>query len=89
MATNCRAAAQTDISASITGIAGPESDGNIHDVGLVYIGISCKNITYAKKIHLLGSREDIRIASCVKALELLIETVNTISKSLEYKKHEW
>lgn len=46
-----------DIAVSVTGIAGPGSDGTDKPVGLSYIGIAAKDFVYAKKL-VTGKKND-------------------------------
>ena len=65
-----------DISVAVTGIAGPGGGTKEKPVGLVYIGIGIKgksNVAY--KNIFKGSRDDVRIQTVCKALELLKEAV--------------
>ena len=49
-----------DIAISITGIAGPNTDNNKTQVGLVWIATSYKNTLIAKEHHFFGNRNNIR-----------------------------
>lgn len=66
------------IAVSVTGIAGPSGGSTEKPVGLVYIGIALKNGgTHVIKNQFDGDRTSIRQATVEKALELLIERLET------------
>ena len=67
----------SDVSVSITGIAGPGGGSAAKPVGLVWIGISTKNTTFARKFNFDGDRETVRTYAAKAALTLLIETIGT------------
>ncbi|MDR3091116.1 MAG: competence/damage-inducible protein A [Clostridiales bacterium] len=61
----------TDIGVSITGIAGPASDGTGKPAGLVYVGLRAFGRTDVREFHFTGTREKIRKSSVVKALDMV------------------
>ncbi len=64
----------SDWALSTTGIAGPLGGTSLKPVGTVWIGVqSKKNTAKAYRYSFEGSREDIRAATLVAALELLLE----------------
>jgi len=66
-----------DVSASITGIAGPSGGSNEKPVGTVYIAIAVKNKpAQAERYSFSGDRQSIREQSTVAALEKLISETN-------------
>lgn len=73
MAKGVRLLSGADIGLSITGIAGPDSDGSDKPVGLAYIGLSDRNGEYVIKSQKGGfrDREYIRYTSASEALNLL------------------
>ncbi len=71
MAAGVREFSGTDFGISTTGIAGPGGGTDTKPVGLVYIGYSDKNTTFAKKITFLGTRLEIKTRSAQAALNLL------------------
>ncbi|MFA5068804.1 MAG: competence/damage-inducible protein A [Candidatus Omnitrophota bacterium] len=71
MAKNIRLLSGADIGLSVTGIAGPNGGTANKPVGLVYMAISDKNKTYAKKHYFAGSRENIKLRSSQDALDML------------------
>jgi nicotinamide-nucleotide amidase len=64
-----------DISISVTGIAGPGGGSEEKPVGLVYIGLGARNnkIIVEKNIF-QGSRDEIRIATVERAVNLLLSS---------------
>jgi len=73
MANNIRLFFKTDIGISITGIAGPDGGTEEKPVGLVYIGFSDKNKTFAKKFLFGDNRERNRERAVVASLNLVRE----------------
>jgi nicotinamide-nucleotide amidase len=73
MAAGARALFGTDISISITGVAGPGGGTDAKPVGLVWIGISTKEGTFARQFNFDGDRGSVRAAAVGCALELLKE----------------
>ena len=67
MAYNLSKISKSDISISITGIAGPTGGTKLKPVGLVFIGIKFKKKIYLSKKRFKGSRENIqkKIVNCV------------------------
>lgn len=66
------------IAVSVTGIAGPSGGSAEKPVGLVYIGIATQNgAAHVTKNLFEGDRISIRQATLEKALELLIESLDT------------
>jgi PncC family amidohydrolase len=53
--------ANADIAISITGIAGPKSDGTNKKVGLVYVGIASRNWANAESTQIGGNRAENKI----------------------------
>lgn len=71
MAQEAIAKTGTDVAVAVTGIAGPSGGTIEKPVGLVYIAVATKNkITCVKNIF-SGSRDDVRLQSVGKALEML------------------
>lgn len=72
MAEGVRKLSGADIGISTTGIAGPNGGTAEKPVGLVYVGISTKNHSFAKELHLSQNlpdeRERIRFAASSYAL---------------------
>ena len=65
----------SDFSVSITGIAGPDGGTETKPVGLVWIGISTKDETFARKFNFRGNREDVRIKAVDAAIKLLLDVI--------------
>lgn len=68
--------AGTDISVSVTGVAGPSKEDD-KPVGLVYIGCCYKGITHVKECELSGDRHTIRCQSTKEALKFVLDIVKT------------
>lgn len=64
-----------NIVASITGIAGPNSDSTNKPVGLVYIGIKTSHKEEVFKFNFYGTRESIQNKTATKVFELLWRTL--------------
>ena len=75
MAEGVRNLLGSDISVSVTGIAGPASDDTKKPVGLVYIAVCNGNETVVLENHFSGSRADIRNCSIQTALQLILDHV--------------
>jgi len=65
----------TDISASITGIAGPSGGTKEKPVGTVFIAIFINNKIINRKLSLSGNRENIRKKSAQVLFKLILESV--------------
>lgn len=72
----------SDISASITGIAGPGGGTDAKPVGLVWIGISMKDRSFAKKFNFSGDRKDVQSGAANAAIEMLIDIVERGQNSI-------
>lgn len=62
---------QTDFALGITGIAGPGGGTDNKPVGLVYIALVSKGNQVTKECKFIGSRQEIKFASVIAALDLL------------------
>ncbi|AUC15629.1 competence/damage-inducible protein A [Tenacibaculum sp. SZ-18] len=72
MAINARKKVHTDLAISITGNAGPTTDHNDKDVGLVYIGIADENGAEVHEYNFGNPREKVINKTVNKALELIL-----------------
>ena len=68
MAVGIRERSGADIGVSITGIAGPGGGTEEKPVGLVYVGVAMKDAVIVKDLHLFGTRQKIRYASVLYAM---------------------
>ena len=71
MAFGAAIAADTDVSLSVTGIAGPDGGTSKKPVGLVYFGCFIRDNVYVEEHHFTGDRLSIRKQAVVSALGLL------------------
>jgi nicotinamide-nucleotide amidase len=71
MARGIRTTSGTDIGISTTGIAGPTGDSPEKPIGLVWIGYSDKDETFALQFNFGGERRIIKERAAQAALELL------------------
>ena len=72
LAENVREKLGADYGLSVTGVAGPESDG-VHPVGTVFVGLAAKDGTYVRALR-LGNRSDrsrIRTIAANHAFDML------------------
>ena len=74
MATGGVFASDADACIAVTGIAGPDADGE-KPVGLVYIACYMKDKVKVEEYHFKGNREKIREQSIVKALDFLRRSI--------------
>ncbi|MDA3813610.1 MAG: RNA-binding S4 domain-containing protein [Candidatus Cloacimonetes bacterium] len=66
---------ETDISASITGIAGPSGGTPEKPVGTIYLAVSINDKIITRKLSLSGNRENIRKKSVLILFKLLLENI--------------
>lgn len=74
MSKSVRKLSKTDISLSVTGIAGPEK---IEDkgVGLIYMAVATEDLIESKGIKLTGEREQIKKEASFEALSYLYQII--------------
>ena len=76
MAEGVRTLICSDFGLSITGLAGPDSDGSGKPVGLVYVALAGDGWTICDELQLQGkNREEIREAACSHALQMLMRAL--------------
>lgn len=73
MAIGVRKGAKSDWGIGITGIAGPEGGNKEKPVGMVWIGLSGKNVLQTRCFYFQGNREKIRELTVIQALNLIRE----------------
>ncbi len=75
MADGCKTITGSDITLSVTGIAGPTGSSKNKPIGLVYFGLNNNNITQSYKKNFNGDRHQIRNQSCKYAIELILDII--------------
>ena len=75
MAEGVRSRFKTDIGLSTTGIAGPTGGTPEKPVGLVWVGLSTTERTAAYECHFDVDREEVKLLTVEKLLQLLIEEI--------------
>lgn len=73
MANRAREVFTSDVAVSVTGLAGPGSDGSGEPIGTVYIGYSTKDNTCVRRFCFLGDRNSIRDQAEHEALKMILE----------------
>ena len=73
MARGARAALQTDIAVSVTGLAGPAGDTYGNPVGTVFIGYADEQNCVSRHFLFSGNREEVRQQAVIAALQLILE----------------
>jgi len=71
MALGAALEADSDVSISVTGIAGPDGGTAQKPVGLVYIGVCVKNNVHVEEFRFTGDRANVREQTVISALGLL------------------
>lgn len=71
MALGAALEADSDVSISVTGIAGPDGGTDEKPVGLVYIGVCVKNKVHVEEFRFSGDRANVREQTVISALGLL------------------
>lgn len=71
MAEGVRRRAGADLSAAITGVAGPDGGTADKPVGLVFIALAGAAGDRVRRVHLIGDRDRVRRQACVIALEMM------------------
>ena len=73
MSTGVRKLLKSDVSVSVTGLAGPDGDEYGNPVGTVYIGYEDSGKSIARKFLFVGDREAIRSQAIAAALNMILE----------------
>ena len=76
MAYKCASIFNSELTISITGIAGPNGGSILKPVGLVWIGVLFKEKFSSLKVSLSGDRRTIRENSVNLALEFVFQTID-------------
>ena len=79
MAAGVAAKLGATIGLSTTGVAGPDAQGD-QPVGTVFVGLAVAGHITTHRLHLSGSRHEIRRATVDACLELLGEAVDTLTQ---------
>jgi PncC family amidohydrolase len=72
MAAGARKLFRADIALSVTGVAGPDSEGP-KPAGLTYIGLALEDRVEVREYHWIGGRASNRVASVEAAIQLAVE----------------
>lgn len=75
MAVCARRTAGTDLSVSVTGVAGPDGGSETCPVGLVFLGCCFRGKTTVERHQFSGDRKAVRSAACEAALLLVKRTI--------------
>lgn len=78
MAAGGAKAAAADICLAVTGVAGPDDEGEEFPAGLVYIGCYFCGTTTVRRYQFLGGRMDVRNQAVEAALQLLLDKMEEI-----------
>ena len=73
MASGARKLLNADVAVSVTGLAGPGSDGSSYPVGTVFIGYADANVCFSKQFYFRGDREFVRTSAVKAALTMILE----------------
>ena len=73
MAQGARAALDTDVAVSVTGLAGPGGDEFGNPVGTVFLGYSDENTSFSTEFHFSGDREAVRNQAIQAAMNLILQ----------------
>lgn len=75
MAKGCCKVLNTDVSLSVTGIAGPDGGTKEKPVGTVFMGCCVNGKTKVKEFHFEGNRKEVREKSVRNGLAFLIDSI--------------
>lgn len=85
MASGVKSLSGANIALSVTGIAGPDSDGTAKPVGMVCIGVATDERCYASTFLFTGSRAEIRRLSARMALKIALNEIGGVEKKEKIK----
>ena len=78
MAKRARSRFGTDLAVSVTGIAGPDSDGTTKPVGLTYVAVASAVRTSSSEFKFHGDRDSNRRQATAEALRMLLAEARSI-----------
>ena len=76
MANGLYSRSKCNLSISVTGIAGPNGATKHKPIGLTYIAIKSKRISFCKKFIFLGDRNKIRLATVEKTISIISQIIS-------------
>ena len=82
MARGVRRRLEADFGIGVTGVAGPDGGSAEKPVGLVYIAVDGPGFSRVAEFHFDGGRNEVRLQSCYRALEMLRDGLTTTAKSV-------
>jgi nicotinamide-nucleotide amidase len=77
MAMGVKELLSADLGLSTTGIAGPSGGMKEKPVGLTYIGLAYRDEMFVEKMILPGTREEIRRAAAIHALDMILRVIGS------------
>ena len=75
MVKNLNKSSKTDISVSVTGIAGPSGGKEDKPVGLVYVGYCSSNISKVEKFNFHSNRQSNKLRTSQAVLDLIMKNI--------------
>jgi len=81
MAEGARSRLGADLAVSITGVAGPDTDGSDKPVGLTFIGVAAPGLLTVKEFNWKGDRAENRRQSVEAALQLVLDSIDQVKKT--------
>jgi len=69
----------SDFAVAVSGIAGPTGGTPEKPVGTIFIGVALFEQKVVKKYHFQGSREDVRVKSAIKVVEMIQKSFSSTS----------
>ncbi len=81
MAQGLRKQTKADVTAAITGIAGPEGGTDEKPVGTIYIACCIQDQTYVRRLNLQGDRLSIRTQTVSQTLNFILDCIRESEKN--------